>query len=138
MATSQAQPLAADEESDPRYNIDMDWFERNPRSHDEMIAGRVADLDAPATKGAAKRKKAAPTPSMADLAKMEGFINPQLPLLEAVFRLMLVHQNKPLGVGQISQELAEAGLGIKDSRLVNPEVISRMVESDAYYGFQKA
>ena len=135
-APSQVQPIEAEEESDPRYNIDMDWFERNQRSLDEMIAGRVADLEPPSPK-ASKRKKATP-PSMADLAKIEGFINPQLPLLEAVFRLVLVHQDKPLGVGQISQELAEAGLGIKDSRLVSPEVVSRLIESDVYYGLRRA
>lgn len=124
------------EQEAPRYNIDLKWFDRNQRSLDEMIAARVADVDSPGQKGR-KRKSAAPT-SMADLAKIEGFINPQLPLIEAVFRLLLVHENKVLPVTQISQELAEAGLGIQDSRLVNPEVIRRLIEADVYYGFKRA
>lgn len=131
-----ASDAAEVEQETQRYNVDLKWFDHNHRSLDEMIAARVADLEGPTQKGR-RRKSAGPT-TMADLAKIEGFINPLLPLSEAIFRLILVHENKPLPVTQISQELAEAGLGIQDSRLVNPEVIRRLIEADVHYGFKRA
>ena len=71
---------------------------------------------------------------MADLAQIEGFVNPELPLLEAIFRLLLVHENKPMDAEQLSQELAERGIGIRDARPVDAETLVRVLKNDDYYG----
>ena len=119
----------------PKYHIDLEWHKRHGRSMDELIAARIP-TDADAAKAAKKAPKKAP--AMADLAKIEGFIGHDLPILEAVFRLLLVQQNKPMDVEQISQELAEQGIGIRDARVVTPATLTRMLDSDRYYGLVRA
>ena len=74
---------------------------------------------------------------MADLAKIEGFVNPNLPVREAVFRLLLVYQNKPLDVEQLSQYLTDCGIGIMDARLIQPKALQRILDSDDYYGIAR-
>ena len=118
------------EETPPAYRIDEGWYERNRRSLDDMIAARTGG-----TTGAKRRRKA--VPSMADLAKIEGFVNPNLPVREAVFRLLLVYQNKPLDVEQLSQYLTDCGIGIMDARLIQPKALQRILDSDDYYGITR-
>ena len=60
-----------------------------------------------------------------------------LPLLEAIFRLLLVHENKPMDVEQLSQELAERGIGIRDARPVDAETLIRVLANDNYYGLAR-
>ncbi len=120
----------AAEATPPAYRIDEGWYERNRRSLDDMIAARTSG-----TTGAKRRRKA--VPSMADLAKIEGFVDPNLPVREAVFRLLLVYQNKPLDVEQLSQYLTDCGIGIMDARLIQPKALQRILDSDDYYGITR-
>jgi hypothetical protein len=120
----------------PRYHIDLKWYEANSRSFPDMITSRIGEGETEPSKTARKRK-ASSNPSMADLAKIEGFVNPEMPLLEAAFRLLLVHENKPMDVEQMGQELAERGIGIRDARVVTPETLTRLLDSDSYYGVQR-
>jgi hypothetical protein len=115
----------------PRYCINEEWIEQSGRSLQHMIETRLPQGQGD-EKGS-KRKKAKAV-SMSDLGKVEGFVSPDLPMLEAVFRLLLVHENKPMDVEQISQELAENGIGIRDARSVRPDVLVRLLDSDRYYG----
>lgn len=118
----------------PKYHIDEGWYERQGRSLQHMIEARLAPSEGAEEKPARKRGRAARAPTMEDVAKVEGFVNPQLPLMEAVFRLLLVHQNKPLDLEEISQELAERGIGVTDARAVRPDILERMVDRDTHYG----
>ena len=90
----------------PSYRIDPSWYERNRRSLDDMIEARVAEMNS-GDKLKVKRRRKPAAPSMAELSKIEGFVNPRLPVREAAFRLLLIHENKALDVEQLSQELAE-------------------------------
>ena len=130
-AMEQQQQESGQQAAPPKYRIDVERIEANGQSLEQMIESRVPDASN-GDKPSAKRKKKAVT--MADVAKIEGFVNPEVPIMEAVFRLLLVHQNKPLDVEQISQELAERGIGIRDARNVNPEVLVRLLDHDRYYG----
>ena len=120
----------------PVFHIDESWFETAGRSLQDMIDGRVVSRqqDLGST---GKRRKKRPSVSMAELAKIEGFVNPELPILEAIFRLLLVHENKPMDVEQISQELAERGIGILDARIVRPETLTRILDTDSYYRLKR-
>ena len=120
----------------PVFHIDESWFETAGRSLQDMIDGRVVSRqqDLGST---GKRRKKRPSVSMAEIAKIEGFVNPELPILEAIFRLLLVHENKPMDVEQISQELAERGIGILDARIVRPETLTRILDTDSYYGLKR-
>ncbi|MCH8195137.1 MAG: hypothetical protein IIB12_03605 [Chloroflexi bacterium] len=122
-----------DQQQAPKYYIDESWFERVGRSLQHLIESRVTEPGDIQDKSAKRRRKKAAV-SMADLAQIEGFVNPELPLLEAIFRLLLVHENKPMDVEQLSQELAERGIGIRDARPVDPETLIRVLANDDYYG----
>ena len=122
-----------DQQQAPKYYIDESWFERVGRSLQHLIESRVTEPGDIQDKSAKRRRKKAAV-SMADLAQIEGFVNPELPLLEAIFRLLLVHENKPMDVEQLSQELAERGIGIRDARPVDPETLIRVLSNDDYYG----
>ena len=116
-----------------RYFIDEGLFEMQSRSFEAMVEGRLADMGLAKEKGSRKRGKSSKTP-FPELSKVEGFIDPRHSILEAVFRLLLIHQNKPLDAEQISQELAERGIGVMDGRVINAEVLKRMMDRDTYYG----
>ncbi|MCH8191057.1 MAG: hypothetical protein IIC80_06860 [Chloroflexi bacterium] len=122
-----------DQQQAPKYYIDESWFERVGRSLQHLIESRVTEPGDIQDKSAKRRRKKAAV-SMADLAQIEGFVNPELPLLEAIFRLLLVHENKPMDVEQLSQELAERGIGIRDARPVDAETLIRVLANDDYYG----
>ena len=133
----QAEELIA-EEPPQKYYIDTGWFERQGRSFEFMIESRVEGLDVPSSKGSRKRGKAASKgTSLEDISKIEGFVKPELPILEAVFRLLLIHQNKPMDVDQISQELAELGLGVLDARMITPQTLIRTIDKDFHYGLTR-
>ena len=118
----------------PSYRIDEKWFTRHGRSLEAMIEIRASEMDG-ADKGG-KRKKKGPV-TMGDLSKLEGFVTAELPVLEAVFRLLLIHENKPMDVEQISQELQERGIGIRDARLVRPVALARILDADFHYGITR-
>ena len=122
----------------PRYIVDEGWYEREGRSLAHAIESRIASIEMPQAKPKRRGKAAQKTSTFEDLAKIEGFVSPGLTVLEAVFRLLLVHQNKPMDVDQIGQELAERGIGVRDSRIINPDVLVRMLDRDSYYGFARA
>ena len=130
----------------PRYFIDEAWYELQSRSFQHMIDSRIEAVEGPTKKPVEKpvkrgRGKAAAatskTPTMKSLSKVEGFIHPELSVLEAVFRLLLVHQNKPMDAEQISQELAEHGIGVMDTRVVNAHSLTRMLDADFHYGIRR-
>ena len=125
-----------------KYYIDEAWYELQNRSFQYMIQSRVEALEGPREKPAEKttkrRGKVAPKlTGMEGLSKIEGFVHPGLSILEAVFRLLLVHQNKPMDAAEISQELAEHGIGVMDTRVVNPQSLTRMLDADFHYGIKR-
>ncbi len=139
MTQEDAPEIAGGDEAEverPKYRIDLEWYEASARSFQNMIESRINEMDQVPPKGAKKRKGGG-VPSMVDLAKIEGFVNPDLPLLEAAFRLLLVHENKPMDVEQLGEELAERGVGIRDSRVITPETLVRVLDSDDYYGMRR-
>lgn len=128
----------------PKYFIDEGWYTLQSRSLQHMIDSRIIPAEgyqekAPEKPAPRRKTKAVPskTPTMESLSKLEGFINPDLTILEAVFRLLLVNQNKPMDVEQISQELAEHGIGVMDTRVVNPTSLARMLDADFHYGIRR-
>ena len=136
-------------QASPKYHIDQRWYEAQHRSFQYMIDSRIEGLEEPKAKAAAPDKaprrrgaKAAADASpkvttMEALSKLEGFVHPQLSILESVFRLLLVHQNKPMNAEELSQELAEHGIGVMDTRVVTPQSLTRMLDADFHYGIQR-
>ncbi len=67
--------------------------------------------------------------------RLDDFIPPNTPLLEAVFRVFLANGNRPLTIDEIRQEL-EVWPGVAEKvRALAPEALERIIRSDDYYGF---
>lgn len=64
-----------------------------------------------------------------------GFINSELPILESVFRFFLANGNEPLDVEELGKQLSECRGG--DTYCTSAEILSRLLESDQYYGLRR-
>ena len=123
-------------EGERRYFIDLNWYEEKGRSFSTLAQARLCP---------SCRAQYASTPkSDAELfavfrdccSKAEDFLSPNLPLREAVFRLLLSHGNQPLELGQIEAKLNEWFLNTGDNRDVSIPTLRRIMENDRYYGFR--
>jgi hypothetical protein len=63
------------------------------------------------------------------------FITSRLPVLESVFRLFLANGNQPIDLDQLGRELSERLEG--DTYRTSPEVLSRLLARDQYYGLRQ-
>ncbi len=63
------------------------------------------------------------------------FIKPEMPVMEAVFRILLGERNHPNTVEEIFQRLRERWSDPTNPRTPTPETLHRMLTRDAYYGF---
>ncbi len=123
-------------ESNHRYFIDMKWYEESGRSFQQMLDSRMPGAAPHEDKPKGKRKKA-PEINKVDVTKIEGFITPSLPIKEAVFRLLLVNNNQPMDVAQISKELVAKGLGGAGLRDLSPAALDRILSTNQYYGLKR-
>ena len=64
-----------------------------------------------------------------------GFITRQLPILESIFRLFLANNNQPLDLEELGEQLSQWRGG--DTYGTSAEVLSRLLESDQYYGLRQ-
>lgn len=60
--------------------------------------------------------------------------DPQLPLKEMLFRVLLAGGNRPRSLEDLHEEVL-AWTGIGDGRVITERVIHRLMERDAYYSF---
>jgi len=138
----------------PRYYVDLSWHERKARSFRALIESRLCpacqarlgtevEERAPAAKGkgeAAQEVRSVPFPAnpVAQIrdccSKSKDFIRPNMPLQEAMFRVILANGNQPLDAEEICQQLEWMGYGER-ARFINPTSSQKMLESDNYYGF---
>jgi len=68
-------------------------------------------------------------------SKTPEFITGELPILESIFRLLLANGNKPMDLEEIGSQLSERRGG--DATRTSVEVLSRILESDRYYGLRQ-
>ncbi|MEE9199120.1 MAG: hypothetical protein V3U26_04925 [Dehalococcoidia bacterium] len=130
----------------PKYFIDPEWYRQGGMSLSTLLDSRIQLLgEASQKRKAKKKKKGRVTEEEALLASLgdrrpEGtdFIPPDLPILEAVFRVFLMEGNQPLTPEEIKDRLMdwwrEAG-AYKD---VEPYILKRLLDNDRYYGFRQA
>ena len=117
-----------------RWFIDLDWFLQNNRSFFALARRYLCPtcqerLKAPSEEIAANKLIG----TISDCcSKTPGFIHGELPILEIVFRLFLANKNRSLDLEKLSHQLNEKCGG--DSNRTSPEILSRLLESDQYYG----
>ena len=125
------------EQVQSQWCIELDWYQSNNRSFLTLAQGCLCQ----ACRQRLKIEDGGV--SVADVmssikdccSKTEGFITGELPILESIFRLLLANGNKPMDLEEIGNQLSERRGG--DATRTSVEVLSRVLESDRYYGLRQ-
>ncbi len=130
------------EETGPRYFVDIKALEDNSRSFssllsdcacDEHIKVFKQDSSAAPKKGATKQSPMAIVESCC--STKHGYMSPTTPTLEAIFKVLVAHQNVPMSAEDVSSELITYGVGSSGQRDISPRVLTRLMDNDDFYGF---
>lgn len=148
-----------EEEEEPRYYIDVDWYDQShlsfldmaadrmcadcQRRLDEEVEERVPTID-PTTRRPTYelrryKRRDRPIPRIRDCcSRRSGYITPELPTLEAVFRILLANGNQPMPLEHVRDQLREwCATGRCQWLLIPPESLRRVVDADRFYGLRR-
>ena len=67
-------------------------------------------------------------------SKTADFINADMPLAEAIFRVLLANANKPMTVQQVYESLNERWVDPINPRIPEMDGIYRVMSHDTFYG----
>ena len=117
-----------------RYFIDLGWYKQQDRSFATLAASRLCPTS---------RKKEKPKSEAALLrairqccSKRDGFVTPNMPLLEMVFRIFLANGNQPLNLEQIQEQLQKWLGDSSNARDLSILKLKRILDHDQYYGLR--
>jgi hypothetical protein len=149
-----------DGQESPKYVIDTSWFEENGLSFQFMAQDRMCDAcrsmigtetEDRVTKIDPKTKKVSfeftkgafgvePIKVITECcAKKREFINPEMPTLEAIFRIFLSNSNQPMALEHVREQLAEWCPGGGCQWLLVPvDQLERVIMADTYYGLRQS
>jgi hypothetical protein len=148
-----------DGQESPKYFIDTTWFDENGLSFKDMGQDRMCDacraqigsetqdrvttID-PKTKRVTFEFTKVPfghnplTTIHECCAKKRDFITPEMPTLEAVFRIFLASGNQPMPLEHVREQLAEWCPGGGCQWLLVPiDQLERVIMADSYYGLRQ-
>jgi len=119
-----------------RWFIDLTWFDQHNHSFLALAEGYLC----PKCRERLERGKG--EISAADLlssikdccSKTPGFVTAKSPILDSIFRLFLANGNQPLGLEELSKQLAEWRGG---AYRASPQTLSRLLSHDHYYGLRQ-
>jgi hypothetical protein len=117
-----------------RWFIDLDWHQQSNCSFFALAQGCLC----PKCQERLKREI-----SVVDLlttikdccSETPNFITGKLPILESIFRLFLANGNQPLDLEELGRQLSEWRGG--DTYRTSVEILSRLLNSDQYYGLRQ-
>jgi hypothetical protein len=118
---------------EPRWFIDLDWYQQNNRSFLTMAQACLCASCSEKLKGTDATEAEILSIIKSCCAQTPEFITPALPLLESIFRLFLASGNQPLSLAELGEKLRDYRQG--DTRASAVDILSRLLESDRYYGF---
>ena len=120
-----------------RWFIDIDWFSQNSRAFSALAWGCLCSTCRQRLK--VEQEEIATGDLLATVrdccSRTPDFISGELPVLESIFRLFLASGNLPLDLEELSRQLGEWRGG--DSYRTSPEILSRVLNSDQYYGLSQ-
>ncbi len=119
-----------------RWFIDLDWLEQHHRSFLVLAQDCLCPKCRQQLEGGEKEISAADLLSNIKdcCSQTPEFIAERSPVLGSIFRLLLANGNQPLDLEKLVNKLAEWR---GDRRRTSPEVLSRLLESDQYYGLRQ-
>ncbi len=119
-----------------RYFIDLGWYQQQERSFATLAASRLCPTSRKKEK--TKSEAALLRTIKQCCSKRDGFITPNMPLLEMIFRLLLANGNQPLELGQMHEQLQKWLGDMNNSRDLSIPKLKRILDSDRYYGLRPA
>ena len=126
------------EQIEPRWFINLDWYQRNNRSFFALTQGYLCPKCREHLK--ADEQEASVDELLSAIkdccSKAPGFIAPKSPILDSIFRLFLANGNQPLSLEEIGKQLGEWRKG--DTYRTSAEILSRLLSSDRCYGLHQA
>ncbi len=147
-----------EEASDTQYAIDPDWFGEHNFVFEEFAQARMCEaclaradeeveerytvFDQKTGRASfdIRRAKYGADPMRVirdDCSKKRNYITPDMPTLEAVFRVLLANGNQPLRLAEIREQLAEWCPGGGCQWLLLPAAqLERVIRNDRFYGIK--
>jgi len=148
-----------DGQESPKYFIDTTWFDENGLSFQDLgqdrmcdacraqigseIEDRVTTIDPKSKRVSFEFTKVPfghdPLKTIHECcAKKRDFITPEMPTLEAVFRIFLANGNQPMPLEHVREQLAEWCPGGGCQWLLVPiDQLERVIMADFYYGLRQ-
>lgn len=148
------------DESSTQYVVDTTWFDENRFSFKDVVQSRmcetchdrldeeveerytVLDKKTGRTSFEIRRATYGADPIRVirdDCSKKRHYVTPDMPTLEAVFRVFLANGNAPLTLGHVREQLAEWCPGGGCQWLLLPlDQLERLIQHDRYYGIRPA
>ncbi len=127
----------ADDRTVARWFIDLDWLEQNNRSFLALAQGCLCPKCLGRLEGG--KKQFSPADLLANIrdccSKTPEFFIDRPPILERVFRIFLANGNQPLGLEELSEQLAERRGGAPQR--TSTEVLFRLLGNERYYGLRQ-
>ena len=151
-------PLETEERPAVPYYIDQAWYDANGLSFHDLVQSRMCEtcraraaageeeeerhtVYDPKTRRASFEVRRVPFASnpikriREDCSAKKGYIIPDMPTLEAVFRIYLANGNQPMPLSHVREQLVD---WCPDGQcrwvLLSDAQLERIVASDAYYG----
>ena len=124
----------------PKYFIDIDWHLGQRRSFKALLRSRILLLGGEKVVAGIMKKDDRKILSAVAKVKFndDEFIPPDLPIMEAVFRLFMTVGNRPMTPVEIRDLLMEWWREVGPYRDLEPQSLNRMIDNDEFYGFRQA
>jgi hypothetical protein len=117
-----------------RYFIDLDWYQQQERSFATLAESRLCPTSRKKEK--TKSEAALLRTIRQCCSKRDGFITPNMPLLEMIFRLLLANGNQPLELEQMQEQLQKWLGDTSNARDLSVPKLKRILSNDQYYGLR--
>ena len=138
---SQMPEQVQEEERMPEYIVDEVKLTVHNRSLSVMLLSRrcpECEQKASAKGGAGPTIQQQIRQISSHCAKQEGFISPEMPMQEIIFRHILSGGNKPVSLERLFQVVTQDFFSPLNSRNISMLALSKVLDSDVYYGFTRS
>ena len=125
-------------EVDPQYVIDPLRLQEHERSLITMLLNRRCPSCK--VKLESRVKPATEAEHIKQIAKCcsrkDGFIRPDMPMQEIIFRSILSEGNQPIGLEQLHDLVTDRWYTPANPRSLSADALKQVLDSDVYYGFK--
>ena len=134
----EAEPEVVEEiEYIPKYHIDPSRTAELNRSLSAILLSRRC----PSCRSRIESERDVPSDQeqMKEITKccatQEGFIRPEMPMQEIIFRTLLSERNLPIGLDRLHYLVTDQWYTPVNPRNISMSGLARVLNSDSYYGF---